>query len=328
MLTDLPLEQLWQYRSAQTTPDDFDAFWADTLTESRAAAPISIELVRVEPDLASIELYDVTFPGFAGQPIKGWLRVPAGAGGPLPAIVQYIGYGGGRGRAWENLLWASAGFVHLQMDTRGQGAAWSAGATGDDPGPAASGPQIAGVMTRGIDAPEDYYYRRLVTDAVRAIDAIRTLDVVDESRIAVLGTSQGGGLALAVAGLRDDLAAVAANVPFLSDYPRAIAITDARPYHELTEYLAVHREKAEQVLRTLSYHDAVSFSSRASAPARFSAALMDPVTPPSTVFGAFHRYAGEKEMRVWPYNGHESGQADEEAEVLAFLRARLAAGPA
>jgi len=27
-------------------------------------------------------------------------------------------------------------------------------------------------MTRGIDSPENYYYRRLITDCVRALDAL------------------------------------------------------------------------------------------------------------------------------------------------------------
>ena len=32
---DLPLDQLRAYRPERTEPDDFDAFWAETLAESR-----------------------------------------------------------------------------------------------------------------------------------------------------------------------------------------------------------------------------------------------------------------------------------------------------
>ena len=45
---------------------------------------------------------------------------------------------------------ASAGFAHLQMDTRGQGSGWS---LGDTPDEAPSQPQVPGVMTRGILDP-------------------------------------------------------------------------------------------------------------------------------------------------------------------------------
>jgi cephalosporin-C deacetylase len=319
MLTDLALDDLQAYRSAQIDPPDFDDFWAGTLAEA-ARHDVDVRLAAVDTGLATVDVHDVTFRGYAGQDVRAWLRVPAGHAGPLPAVVQYVGYGGGRGHALESLLWASAGFAHLQMDTRGQGAGWS---TGDTPDPAPAGPQVPGVMTRGILDPADYYYRRLYTDAVRAVDAARALPQVDPDRIAVLGGSQGGGVALAVAGLRTDLAAAVAFVPFLCDFPRATRITDAYPYREIADYLKTHRESVARVHRTLSYVDGVNFARRAHTPALFSAALMDATCPPSTVYGAFHEYAGPREMLLWEYNGHEGGGILDEARALAFLRERL-----
>ena len=43
----------------------------------------------------------------------------------------------------------------------------------------------------------------------------------------------------------------------------------------------------------------------------------------STVYAADNAYAGPKEMRVYPYNDHEGGQAFHEIEQLAFLRTHL-----
>ena len=206
MLTDLPYAELVAYRSSQTQPADFDRFWKQTLDEA-AAHDVDVRMHEVPTGLTTITTYDVTFRGFAGQDVRAWLRVPAGAGGPLPTVVQYVGYGGGRGHALESLLWASAGFAHLHMDTRGQGSSWSVGQTPDE---ATAGPQVPGVLTRGILDPADYYYRRLFTDAVRAVDAAHSIDRVDPARVAVIGGSQGGGTALAVAGLRTDIAAAVA----------------------------------------------------------------------------------------------------------------------
>ncbi|MEA9986668.1 acetylxylan esterase [Subtercola sp. RTI3] len=356
MFVDLPESELRNYRSTQVEPDDFDEFWASTLAGSRAAAPATtatatatataesstvnrtdsistgVVVTKVDCGLTTLDIYDVTFPGFAGQPVKAWLRVPAGAldAAPspartaLPAVVEFVGYGGGRGHATDNLFWASAGFAHLHMDTRGQGSTWSSGDTGDDEGAGAgssTAPQHPGFMTRGITSPETYYYRRLITDAVRAVDAVKTLDAIDPQRVAVIGRSQGGGLALAVAGLVPGLVAAIPLVPFLCDFPRAIVMTDNDPYKEIGRYLAVHREQVGQVLDTLSYFDGVNFAKRASAPAWFSTALMDPVCPPSTVFGAFNEYAGEKHITVWPFNGHEGGGVDDNSMALAALKA-------
>jgi cephalosporin-C deacetylase len=316
MYFDLPESELRLRRSEQDDPADFDSFWESTLAESRATA-LAVTVVPVDTGLATIDVFDVTFTGFGGQLVRAWLRLPTGAPGPLPAVVQFVGYGGGRGRAIDNLLWASAGYAHFHMDTRGQGSRWSVGDTPDD---SASGPQIEGFMTRGIESRETYYYRRVFTDAVRAVEAARSLDAIDSSRIAVLGASQGGGIALATAALVPDLTAVFAYVPFLCDFPRATVVTDHALYKEIGQYLAIHREKATQVHETLSYFDGVNFAKRAKAPAWFSTGLMDLTCPPSTVFGAFNNYKGEKHITVWPYNGHEGGGIDDDALTLATLR--------
>ena len=112
-------------------------------------------------------------------------------------MVEFIGYGGGRGYpiSW---LWAStAGYAHLVMDTRGQGSGWQHGDTPDLPVDGAN-PSVPGFMTQGILDPKTYYYRRLFTDAVRAVEAARSHPAVDATRVAVTGGSQGGGTALAV----------------------------------------------------------------------------------------------------------------------------------
>jgi cephalosporin-C deacetylase len=316
LLTDMPEAELRRYAGSTTEPVDFDRFWAETLALAETK-DLDVTAVAVETPLVGIDVHDVTFRGFGGTEVRAWLRVPRGGTAPLPAVVEYVGYGGGRGEPADRLLLASAGFAHLQMDTRGQGSTWSRGDTADI---GSTGPQVPGVMTRGIRDPRDYYYRRLFTDAVRAVDAALSFDFIDPQRIMLQGRSQGGGMALAVAGLRDDIRAVAAFVPFLCDFPRATRITDAYPYREIADYLRTHRTEVAQVHETLSYFDGVHFARRASAPAFFSTALMDAVCPPSTVFAAFHAYAGPKEITAWEYNAHDGGALEDELLAIAHFR--------
>ena len=315
MFTDLDETALWEYRSTAEEPDDFDAFWLRTLTES-AGHPLALTLSPVDCGLQSVAVWDVSFGGFGGHPIAGWLLLPTTQEERLPGVVQYLGYGGGRGNPLDHLLWPSAGYATLIMDTRGQGSGHNAGVTAD---PVGSGPSFPGQLTRGIDHPDNYYYRRVYVDAVRAVDALRAHPRVDPSRLFATGGSQGGGIALAVAALRNDLTALAAHVPFLCDLRRASVLTDNPPYKELGRYLATHRADADRVFHTLSYFDGVNLARRANAPALFSAALMDATCPPSTVFGAFHNYAGPKSITVWPYNGHEGGEVEDRAEALRMF---------
>ncbi len=46
---------------------------------------------------AARRVHDVTFAGFGGHPVRAWLTLPAQRSGPLPGVVEFIGYGGGRG---------------------------------------------------------------------------------------------------------------------------------------------------------------------------------------------------------------------------------------
>ena len=80
------------------------------------------------------------------------------------------------------------------MDTRGQG---SGGASATRRTRDATGaPAHPGFMTQGILDPATYYYRRVYTDAVRAVEAVRSHPDVDPDRVAVTGSSQGGGISL------------------------------------------------------------------------------------------------------------------------------------
>ncbi|MFF3447890.1 acetylxylan esterase [Streptomyces sp. NPDC002667] len=319
-LFDLPLDELRSYRSASTEPVDFDSFWARTLKEAREH-DLAARFEPVGIPLKTVTVHDVTFAGFGGHPIKGWLTVPAWANSPLPTIVEFIGYGGGRGLPHTHLLWASAGFAHFVMDTRGQASVWGGGET---PDPVGSAPAFPGFMTRGIEDPETYYYRRLFTDAVRAVEAARSHPLVDAARVAALGGSQGGGITIAVGGLVPDLVAVAPDVPFLCDFPRATTLTDRAPYREIGNYLKTHRGRTEQVQRTLSYFDGVHFAARGRAPALFSAALEDQTCPPSTVFAAFNAWGNaDKEIEVYDFNDHEGGGPYQQAAQLRWLPGRV-----
>lgn len=321
MITDLPLDQLRTYRPPLQEPVDFDQFWATTLAETRAV-PLAAQFTPIETPLRLVEIYDVTYHGYGGQPVKGWLLLPRTRAGTLPCVVEYGGYGGGRGLPHENLFWSVAGYAHFIMDTRGQGSVARQGDTPDSE-PQGGNPQVPGFMTRGILDPTTYYYRRVYMDAVRAVETVRTHPAIQGNRVIVSGASQGGGITLAVAALQPDILAAMPDVPFLCHFPVALTLTDAHPYAEITRYCSIHRRHADQVMGTLAYFDGVHFATRAPAPALFSVALRDEICPPRTVFAAYNHYQGSKEIRVWPYNGHEGGESDQLTEKSAFVQSVL-----
>jgi cephalosporin-C deacetylase len=312
---DLTGPELRAHESDVEPPEDLEAFWAGTLAAARGHGGTPT-LAPIATPLRLIETFDVTFPGYAGDPIKAWLHRPAGAPEALPCVVEYRGYGGGRGLAHEIAQWAVAGYAHFVMDSRGQGSGYT---TGETPDPHPSTAAQPGVMTRGILDRDTYYYRRLFTDAVRAVDAARALPQVDATRVAVAGASQGGGMSLAVAALVPDLVAVMTDVPYLCDMRRASEIGDKDPYGEIVRYLKAHRDHVARVFETLRYFDAAVLATLATAPALFSVALMDEICPPSTVYAAYNAYSGPKEIREYAYNEHEGGGPFHQLAQLSWL---------
>ena len=317
---DLPEADLREYRTAAVEPAGLDGWWAERLAAARAAARPAT-LTRYRPDsYGPMAAYDVEFSGADGDRIRGWYLRPPGAGDePLPVVVRFIGYGGGRALPSDHALLPAAGFAAFVMDTRGQGGRWSIGATGD----AAPGAEYATVMTRGISDPESYYFTRLYADAALAVETAVGLDGVDETRVAVSGLSQGGGLALAAAALLGNAVTVChADIPFLCDIGHAITLTGEMPYGEIAEFLAEQVDLVPAALNTLRYVDCALLARRITADCLLSVGLMDLTCPPSTVFAAYNEITAPKDIAVFPFGVHSVPSAHTERQ-LSHLRDRL-----
>ncbi|HEX5496728.1 MAG TPA: acetylxylan esterase [Mycobacteriales bacterium] len=320
MFVDLPLTELRDYRPEVACPPDFDEFWAVQMATARGrGAPPT--LTPVNTRMRHADVFDVTFTGHGGDPVRAWLLVPARPAPRAATVIEYVGYGGGRGDPFDWLGWSCAGHPHLVMDCRGQGGTWRGADTAD---PGDGGAPAGGFCTRGIADPGGYYFTRLFVDAARAVDAVRGHPLTAARPLVTTGASQGGALAVAAAYLAGGVAATMPDVPFLAHPRRAVQITDARPYGELVEYCAVYPDRVDRVFATLSYLDVVNHARRAGVPALFSVGLIDEITPASTVFAAYNHYSGPKDITVYPFSGHEGGGTRQFLAKLNFLDRLLA----
>jgi len=300
VLYDKPLEELVVYDPPLTRQPDFDAFWQRTLEES-AREPVNPRFRPIDYPTYGARVYEAFYEGWHGAEICGWYVQPAGDG-PFPALVQYHGYSGSKMDVYHYLMWALQGYAVLAIDVRGQ--------SGNSTDVARyTGGHVAGWMTQGIMDPEEYYYRGVYMDCVRALDAVASRPEVDAGRIGVMGMSQGGGLTLATAALDERPVLAMPEMPYLCHYKRAVNVAMRPPYLEIAAYLRAWPDREEQVWRTLSYFDNLNLAGRIRCPVLMDVGLQDDICPPSSVYAVYNKIAAPKEMKVFPYHNHEVVEA-------------------
>ncbi|MGM0805726.1 MAG: acetylxylan esterase [Bacillota bacterium] len=305
------LNESWKHYIPELTRESsFMSFWAETKLESKKQ-PIEAEFSPESYPISSISAQKVTFNGFNGTKIAGFYLKPESLHENLPCVLVLHGYGGNKGSIANYAKYLMMGFAVMALDTRGHGesanGSYPAGGTGS-------------WVTQGILNPETYYYRYVYMDVIRAIDVMNTLPELDETSIVIHGTSMGGGIALAVAGLDARPALVIADVPNMCDIPLAIQLKMEGSLVQVEHYLRQYPEQIKQVFKTLAFFDNKNLAENIHCTVRISAGGKDLICPPQTIYGVFNLMNTEKEIRYYPFSGHDlPGSVDHMDYVVKVL---------
>lgn len=117
---DWPYEKLVDYRPESTARDDFDAFWDEALAAS-GRTELRADFQALSDSMPGARVFDVSFDGVDGVRVRGWYVTPPQIDRPLPAVVKFIGYSGGRDYPHDLAHYVLNGFCAFIMDSRGQG---------------------------------------------------------------------------------------------------------------------------------------------------------------------------------------------------------------
>ncbi|THF78389.1 alpha/beta fold hydrolase [Cohnella fermenti] len=318
-LVDMPLEKLKEYQGISPRPEDFDEYWERALEEMRALDPqLTIEPAEFQAPFA--DCFHLTFTGVRGARIYAKYIRPKNVQGPHPAVVQFHGYSGHSGDWSSKLGLAAHGYTVVSMDVRGQG-----GRSEDTGG--VKGNTLRGQIIRGLsDDPDNLLFRHIFLDTAQLAGIVMGLPEVDETRVAAMGGSQGGGLTLACAALEPRIKLLAPVYPFLSDYRRVWQMDLAKDaYEELRLYFRSFdplHEGEDDIFRRLGYIDVQYLAPRIRGEVMMAVGLMDTITPPSTQFAAYNKITAEKQLVVYPDFGHEQLPRFDD-KTLAFFQNKL-----
>lgn len=298
------------YRSKVKKPDDFDAFWNDVQRQTEAI-PLDPEIVpealRSSDD---IEVFQVFYTSLDHVRIAAWYCRPTHRTEPMPAMLFLPGY------QMEPPIpkeWALKGYAALSVAPRGKLRS-----------NAQFNPGYPNLLTYNMIDRHTYTYRGFYVDAWRGIDFLLSRPEVDPARIGVTGSSQGGGLTITTAAMRQEVRAAAAGAPYLCGYMDAIELTRTYPYEEINDYLRRHPYSRQAVADTVAYFDGINFADKITCPIIVNIGLQDNVCPPETGYALFNEIkAVDKKLYTYDGHGHDAGRQQHNAIVDQFFARHL-----
>lgn len=294
---------------SQKTIPYFKKYWNGALDELKTVAP-EFELKKSETlSAGSRDGYIVEMKSLGGLTIRGYYFVPR-TGGRHAAILHVPGYGYGfdEGKPFIN---SNDSVAEFAICVRGHGISADVFNPGFD---------VPGIWGYKLCSETENAYRSIYMDCVRAVDFLFSRSEIDTSKIYVMGGSQGGGLAIATAGLcHDKIKALAYFDPFMTDTRDQLKIR-VMCNNEIKSYLDYYNNECsfEDALRIQDYIDVKGFAEWIECPVFFTTALFDDDCPPHMGFSVYNRIKTSKIFKIYPDDSHlgESGNYNDMKKFL------------
>jgi cephalosporin-C deacetylase len=281
-------------------PDDFDDFWREQKAKL-AGVPLKPVLTPVPSPYKSpkpAECFDVQIPCVGHTQVSGYFARPKGAKAKsLPAILFVHGAG-----VRSSVLGAAAGAAHdgaIAMDINAHGIP---NGKPDRFYEDLSRTTLNNYPSHGRESRETCYFLGMFLRLVQAIDFLASQPEWDGKILAVSGASQGGGQAIAAAGLDARVTFIATGVPAICDHS-GWAIGRINGWPKIVPNDATGKPDPK-ILEVARYFDCMNLATRAKAEAIFSVGFVDVVCPPTSVYATYNNYGGKKQMVERTLMGH------------------------
>jgi cephalosporin-C deacetylase len=151
----------------------------------------------------------------------------------------------------------------------------------------------------GLESREDFYFRGMYLRLLRTIEFLTRQPEWDRKRILVIGESQGGGQALAAAGLDHRVSAVVATVPAMCDWGGTLVQRKGgwpQPFERPGDLA--------KMKNVMPYFDTANLLKDSRATIVVEIGLVDNICPSTSVYAAINQSQGEKIIYPVPYREH------------------------
>lgn len=285
-----------QLKPTTVNPADFDQFWQNAISEARHTDLNPTKRLLPERCTKDVNVYEVSFQNVRwGSRTYGILCEPVKPG-KYPALLRVPGagvrpYGG-------DIYTASKGAVTLEIGIHGIPVTMQQSVY-DDLGQGA----LNGYWEFGMDNRDKSYYKHVVLGCIRALDYIEQYTPWNGKELGVTGSSQGGYLSLATAGLDRRITFYAPVHAALCDHTASLkGVACGWPH-----YFYWNKGKGmEKQIETSRYYDGVNFARRITNAQTgwFSFGYNDDVVPPTTAWATYNIVKGPKSITPYQQTAH------------------------
>ena len=285
-----------QLQPSTVMPQDFEQFWQQAIAEARQTDLDPTKRLLPERCTKDVNVYEVSFQNASwGNRTYGILCVPVKEG-RYPALLRVPGAGV---RPYSGDVWTAAqGVVTLEIGIHGVPVTMEQKVYDN-----LNNGALKGYWEYGIDQRDKSYYKHVVLGCIRALDYIEQYTPWNGQQLGVTGSSQGGFLTLATAGLDTRITCYAPVHAALCDHTNSLRGAACGWPH----YFYWNKGKGqERQIETSRYYDGVNFARliRPSQKGWFSFGYCDDVVPPTTAWATYNTVTGPKEISPYPMTWH------------------------
>ena len=293
-------------------PSDFDTFWQNQKLQL-SRVPIDAQLSPIATQSDGSQSFSISMATVDSRRVYGYITIPAGSG-PFPAIITLPPFGTSPVQLEE--------LTNYGLSTQGKAisltiSVQNAPINSSDPN--AYQPDI-------LTDPAKFYNRLMVLATVRCVDYLNSRSDFNGD-IGVSGISQGGGLALSLAGLSSQVKALALSVPAGSEHTaRRYHRASGFPYYDEQAYnLQTNGQGIDTnaIINAAKYHDAAYFAKRYKGPIQADLGYKDEVTFIASQYDAINAHQGSSVIFNKRNDGHDTPWIEYWQGRFAFFKKYL-----
>jgi len=282
------------------SPKDINKYW-NTEKQNLAALKLDVKFGKNESNEYEFVCFDTEINCTGPKPARGYFARPTKAAPkslPIVLLVHAAGVKGSwcKSEAKDALRYAKMGKGAMCFDLNAHG--MLNGQPDEYYNELESG-ELKDYYIQGLENRDEFYFRGMYLRLIRTLDFLTKLPEWDGQRILVIGESQGGGQALAAAGLDDRVSAVVATVPAMCDWGGTL-VDRKGGWPQLFERVG-DKKKMKAVL---PYFDTAHLLKNSKATIVVEIGLVDQTCPSTSIYAAINQAKGKKIIYPVPYREH------------------------